>query len=96
MEENVKTRANKIRNKKGYTNEGISLSLLEITKAILNNENKVLNISTYLDEIYIGMPAIINIDGVKGIVNIDYTEDEKRKLSSSINKTRKVIEDMEV
>lgn len=96
MEENVKTRATKIINKKGYTNEGISLSLLEITKAILNNENKVLNISTYLDEIYIGMPAIINIDGVKGIVNIDYTEDEKRKLSSSINKTRKVIEDMEV
>ena len=96
LEEEVKDRANKIINKKGYTNEGISQSLLEITKAILNNENKVLNISTYLDGIYIGMPSIININGVKGIVNIEFTEEEKNKLSSSIKKTKKVIEDMEV
>lgn len=96
MEEEVKTRATKIINKKGYTSEGISLSLLEITKAILNNENKVLNISTYIDGIYTGMPAIVNINGVKGVVNIEFTEEEKNRFSSSINKTKKVIEDMEV
>ena len=42
------------------------------------------------------MPSIININGVKGIVNIEFTEEEKNKLSSSIKKTKKVIEDMEV
>ena len=47
LDEKLKNMAYDIINKKGYTSEGISLSLLEITKAILNNENKILNISTY-------------------------------------------------
>ena len=96
MEEMVKNRATNIINKKGYTSEGIALSLLNITKAILNNENKVLNVSTYMNGIYIGMPSIININGVKGVVNIEFTSSEKEKMRTSINRIKSVIDDMEV
>ena len=71
MDEKLRNSAYEIINRKGYTSQGISLSLLEITKAILNNENKILNVSTLYKGVYIGMPSLVNIDGVKGVVNFN-------------------------
>ena len=96
MDEKLRNSAYEIINKKGYTNEGISLSLLEITKAILNNENRFLNISTLYNDIYIGMPALVGINGVKAILNFKVTEKEKNELERSINKLKNAIDNMEV
>ena len=96
MDEKLKNRAYDIINKKGYTSEGISLSLLEITKAILNNENRILNISTYYKDVYIGMPSVIGKDGVKGVINLKLTPTEEKKLNLSISIIKEAIESMEV
>ena len=96
MDEKLRNSAYEIINRQGYTSQGISLSLLEITKAILNNENKVLNISTYYKGIYIGMPSLVNIDGVKGVVNFDCSEKEKNDIERSISVLKNAIDDMEV
>lgn len=96
LEEKLKNSAYDIINKKGYTSEGISLSLLKITKAILNNENRILNISTYYKDVYVGMPSVIGINGVKGVVNFDLTDEEENKLNLSIKVIKEAIESMEV
>lgn len=96
LDEKLKNSAYDIINKKGYTNEGISLSLLNITKAILNNENKVYNISTYYKGVYIGMPSVIGIDGIKGVINLELTPTEENKLNLSISIIKEAIESMEV
>lgn len=96
MDEKLRNTAYEIINRKGYTSEGISLSLLEITKAILNNSNKILNISTYYKGVYIGMPSLINMNGVKGVVNINITDKENKELERSIGIVKNAIDSMEV
>lgn len=96
MDEKLRNTAYEIINRKGYTSEGISLSLLEITKAILNNSNKILNISTYYKGVYIGMPSLINMNGVKGVVNINITDKENKELERSISIVKSAIDSMEV
>lgn len=96
MDEKLKNCAYEIINRKGYTSQGISLSLLEITKAILNNENKILNVSTYYKGVYIGMPSLVNIDGVKGVVNFNYSNEERKEIERSISVLKNAIDDMEV
>ena len=96
LDEKLKNMAYDIINKKGYTSEGISLSLLEITKAILNNEKKILNVSTFYKNVYISMPSVIGINGVKGIVNIPLSDEEENKLNLSIKVIKEAIESMEV
>ncbi|GAE25622.1 L-lactate dehydrogenase [Halalkalibacter wakoensis JCM 9140] len=63
--ENVRDAAYHIIDRKGATYYGIGMSLVRITKAILQNENSILPISAYLNgeyghsDIYIGVPALL-------------------------------------
>ena len=83
--------------KKKATYYGIGMALNRLVKAILNNENSILTVSTYLkdgeygqDDIYIGVPAVINSHGVRELVNLDLNEEEKAKLDNSC----KIIKEM--
>lgn len=83
--------------KKKATYYGIGMALSRLVRAILNNENAILTVSTYLkdgqygqDDIYIGVPAVINSKGVRELVELDLDEDEQEKLNESC----KVIKDM--
>lgn len=76
--------------KKKATYYGIGMALNRLVKAILNNENAILTVSTYLekgkygqDNIYIGVPAIINSEGVRELVELDLNEEEQAKLDNS-------------
>ena len=67
--------------KKKATYYGIGMALNRLVKAILNNENSILTVSTYLkdgqygqDDIYIGVPAIINSKGVRELLSLDVDE----------------------
>ncbi len=61
---NVRDAAYHIIERKGATYYGIGMSLLRVTKAILNDENSVLTVSAYLEgqygqkDVYIGVPAV--------------------------------------
>ena len=76
--------------KKKATYYGIGMSLSKLVKSVLDNDNSILTVSTYLkdgqygqDDIYIGVPAVINKDGVREILMLDLTEEEQEKLNNS-------------
>ena len=76
--------------KKRATYYGIGMALSRLVRAVLNNENSILTVSTYLkdgqygqDDIYIGVPAIINSNGVRELLDLDLAEDEQAKLDNS-------------
>ena len=85
----VRDAAYDIIEKKGATFYGIAVALARITKAILDNENAVLPISAYLDgeygqsDVYIGVPAIINRQGIRKVVEIPLSESESAKMAHS-------------
>lgn len=76
--------------KKRATYYGIGMALNRLVRAILNDENAILTVSTYLkdgqygqNDIYIGVPAIINSDGVRELLILDLNEEEQAKLDNS-------------
>ncbi|MEH7082897.1 L-lactate dehydrogenase [Neobacillus drentensis] len=88
---NVRDAAYHIIERKGATYYGIGMSLVRITKAILNNENCILTVSTYLDgqygqkDVFIGVPAVINRGGIREVLEIELNEKEKEQFSHSVN-----------
>lgn len=85
----VKNAAYEIIKRKGATYYGIAVTLARITKAILNDENAIIPLSVYcngeynLNDLYIGVPAIINRQGIKHIIQIPLNESEMNKLDLS-------------
>lgn len=91
---NVRNAAYEIINRKGVTNFGIGMALARITKAILNNEHSILTVSCKLDgmygqeDIYMSVPAIVNRDGVKEVIELDLNEKEKAMFEKSAQALR--------
>ena len=84
--------------KKKATYYGIGMALNRIIKAILNDENAILTVSTYQEGeykqegIYIGVPAIINKRGVKEILQLNLNEKDQEKFDKSCKIMRENIE----
>ena len=100
IHKNVVNAAYEIINKKKATYYGIGMSLNRLVRAILDDENSILTVSTYLqngeyeqDDIYIGVPAIINENGVRELLKLELTEEEQEKLNKSCNLIKKMRED---
>lgn len=87
-------------NRKGTTYYGIATATVAIIKAILNNENKIMPVSTLLDgeygeyNIFSGVPVVINSSGVKEVVEIDMLPEEERKFKESNDFIRKCIREL--
>ena len=92
----VKDAAYEIIDRKGATYYGIGMCLVRITNAILGDENSIITVSTYNKEhdIFIGMPAIINKEGVKRIINLDLNNNEQQKFNHSIECIKKAIDSL--
>ena len=92
--------AYEIINKKKATYYGIGMGLNRIVRAILDNENSILTVSTYLkdgeygqDDIYIGVPAIVNSKGVRELLTLELNEEEQKKLDESCKILKQMRED---
>ncbi len=90
IHKNVVNAAYEIIERKKATYYGIGMSLNRLVRAILDNENSVLTVSTYLEngkygqnDVYIGVPAIINENGVRELLELDLNEQEQEKLDNS-------------
>lgn len=87
--ENVRNAAYEIINRKGVTNFGIGMSLARITKAIFNNENSILPVSCLLNgeygqnDIYMSVPAVVNREGIKEVIDLDLNAEEKALFEKS-------------
>jgi L-lactate dehydrogenase len=86
----VKNAAQEIIKRKNATYYGIGMALVRITSAIFDNENSILPISVYNNgvydidhDLYIGLPAVINRDGVHHVVNLKLSSEEQEKLKKS-------------
>ncbi|MHC0035915.1 L-lactate dehydrogenase [Pseudoneobacillus sp. C159] len=94
---NVRDAAYHIIERKGATFYGIAMGLVRLTKAILQNENSVLTVSTLLDgeygqnDIYIGVPAIVNRSGIREIVELKLNDQEVNKFQHSVNVLKKTM-----
>ena len=95
IEAEVRNSAYKIIDAKGATYYGIGMAIVQICRAILQNENSVLTVSCCLngcynqEKIYAGTPAIINQSGVKSLIELSLTYTEMKKLQESCD----VLED---
>ena len=89
----VKNAAYKIIERKGATYYGIGMCLVSITNAILGDENKIITVSTYDKEndVFIGLPTIVNKRGSKGRVFVDLTEEETSQLQHSIDVIKEAL-----
>ncbi|MDE6664679.1 MAG: L-lactate dehydrogenase [Ruminococcus sp.] len=89
IEEQVRTSAYKIIKAKRATYYGIGMAIARIVKAILGDENSVLTVSAKLcgeydtKNVFIGVPCIIGRNGVKEIVELSLTDEEKEKFKNS-------------
>ena len=99
----VQQEAYEIINKKKATYYGIGMGLTKIIKAILNDEHEILTVSTYLNgeygqnDIFIGVPAIVNASGIQEILNLKLSEEEKEKFNYScsvLNEMKEEIKDI--
>lgn len=90
---NVKNAAYEIINKKRATYYGIGMCLVRITNAILNNENSIITVSSYDKEndIFMGIPSIINRNGVRERVYVELNEEETEKLQNCVNIIKNAI-----
>ncbi|MGL5750282.1 MAG: L-lactate dehydrogenase [Paraclostridium sp.] len=90
VEDEVRNVAYEIIKRKKSTYYGIGMALTAITKAILENENSVLTVSSYLngeynqEDVYIAVPSVVNKDGVREVIQLPLEKNEKEKLDKSI------------
>ena len=93
VEEEVRTSAYTIIEKKGATAYGIGMCLVKITNAIIENKNTILPVSSWDKEnkICISTPAIVGSDGVKDKIFIPLNEEETNKFINSIKTIQDAI-----
>lgn len=95
IENEVRNSAYKIIEYKGATCFGIGNALVRIVNSILSDEGSILTVSSPVDDIYIGMPSVINKDGIKGVMRVNMTEEELKKFENSKNILKNIINNME-
>lgn len=97
IEEEVRNAAYEIIERKGATYYGIGMTLVRITNAILGDENNIFALSNYDPEnkIYLGTPAIINRQGIKGRIFIKLTSEEEEKMINTIKVIKENIAKIE-
>ena len=94
---NVRDAAYHIIDRKRATYYGIGMALTRIVKAILSDENSCLSVSAYLNgqygqnDVFVGVPAIINRNGVREVFELNITEEEKEKLTKSVNVLKETL-----
>ena len=102
IEEQVRTAAYKIIEAKRATYYGIGMAITRIVKAILGDENSILTVSSKLcgeygaRDIFIGVPTIIGRNGVKEIVELMLTDEEKEKFTVSGNVLREYFDGLKL
>lgn len=91
-----------IYNRKGTTYYGIATACTGVIKAILNDENRIIPVSTLLEgeygekDVYAGVPTILNRTGATDVLEIHMTPGELARFKESIavirENTNKIME----
>ncbi|GBF76907.1 L-lactate dehydrogenase [Paenibacillus sp. 598K] len=98
---NTRDAAYQIIEAKGATYYAIGLALDRIVTAILRDEAAVLNVSTLLQDyhgvsdVYLGVPCVVDRQGVRQVMDIALSEDERQLLHKSADKLKDLIRSIE-
>ncbi|HHW02618.1 MAG TPA: L-lactate dehydrogenase [Thermoanaerobacterales bacterium] len=99
IQDYVRTSAYKVIQKKGATNYAVALAVAKIVKSILRDENSILTVSTYVEDlygvkdVYLSLPCIVNKNGIDKILLPELSESEKTDLKKSAEIIKKYIDD---
>ena len=93
----VKNAAYEIIERKGATYYGIGMCLVKITNTILGDENNIITVSTYdkVNDVYVGLPAVVNKKGVSARVYVELNREETEKLQNSIDIIKDAINEID-
>ena len=93
ISEFVKNEAYDIIEKKGSTHYGIATCVVQILNCILNDEMRVLAVSSYdhFSDTSFGFPSVVGREGVIRRLDLKLTEKEGVALQKSINTLKKAI-----
>jgi len=98
--EEVKNAAYEIIQRKGATSYAIGLGVTQIVQAILRNQNRILTVSTLIEDfvgikdVCLSLPAVTNAQGVSRIVNLPLSDQERDQLQQSAQVLRKTIDQL--
>ncbi len=98
--EEVKNAAYEIIQRKGATSYAIGLGVTQIVQAILRNQNRILTVSTLIEDfvgikdVCLSLPAVTNAQGVSRIVNLPLSDQERDQLQESAQVLRKTIDQL--
>jgi malate dehydrogenase len=94
--EKVKNAGSNIIGLKGATEYGPAFAISNIVTTILNDENRILTVSAYLEgeienieDVCLGVPVKLGIEGIKGILPIKMSEDERESFYKAAEKVKK-------
>ncbi|MFB9990268.1 L-lactate dehydrogenase [Bacillus benzoevorans] len=100
--DNIKKVADRIMLAKGATTFGIAATTVQIIKAILHNENKVIPVSAMLNgeygekDVYAGVPAVLYSQGIKELVEYHLLKEEMAELRKSVAIIRKYNQKLKI
>jgi len=97
---NVQQAAYEIINRKKATFYGIGLSLNRLVHAVLDDENAILTVSAYQEGeyqqkgLYIGVPAVVNREGIREVIRLKLNEVDQAKFDSSCRTLKEINRDI--
>lgn len=98
---NTRDAAYQIISAKGATYYAIALALDRICTAILRDEGAVLNVSTLLtnyhgiSDVFLGVPCIVDRQGVREVLKLPMSDSEKELLQRSASKLKGLIDSID-
>lgn len=94
----VKNEAYEIINRKGATYYGIAACVIRILNSILNDELRILPVSSYdyFSETCFGWPSVVGRSGVVRRLDLKISESEGMELQKSINALKKAIKSVKI
>ena len=99
--EKVKTAGSYVINKKGATEYGPAFAISNIVKTILNDEKRILTLTTYLDgeiddvsDVCLGVPVKLGINGVERIISLEMNENELKSFKLAGKVVKKSTEEI--
>ncbi len=94
--EKVKNAGSNIIGKKGATEYGPAFAISNIVTTILNDENRILTVSAYLEgeienieDVCLGVPVKLGIEGIKGVLPIKMSEKEMKSFLEASDVVKK-------
>ena len=100
--EKVKNSGAEVIASKGATYYGIGMALVNITRAIFGDENRLMTVSSRLNgeyglrDVYLGLPAFVNRNGVRMILPLNLTEEEQAKLKKSYDVLKESYDQLDI